>query len=115
MTFAAFVVWALEGPGSGVLCFLLMERVKKLRKIMPDWKRFTAWGISGGIAAVIWGLALVLRAIEIPPGPWYEWAKEAFRVITTAILAGEAAHGLIALRQRANRLRKVRAGGTWSP
>ena len=105
MTLRDAILWGL-GAGSGVLAWYALHRletsitmdwlVRTLRawflSLASDDRRWTAFALTAVFAWAFYALSLVMQFQAIPRD-WREWVQEMFLVASTAIIAGQIAHG----------------------
>ena len=86
----------LMAAGSGGLVFWLMENVKFLAGLSPEYKRYTSLLLSGLIPVAAW-LIGVLMAYWAPPETWRGWIEAIFAVACGGVLTSQALHGALRL------------------
>lgn len=86
----------LMTAGSGGVVFWLMENVKFLANLSPEYKRYTSLLLSAVIPVVAW-LAGVLMAYWTPPDTWRSWIEAIFAVACGGVLTSQTLHGALRL------------------
>lgn len=91
--------WVLTG-GAATIAYFLMEKVKELKALPPEPKRYVSWAIAGGFAAAAYG-GMVLWGWQAEPVGWKAWIESLFPHVIGAILAAEAIHARFRLSKKA--------------
>ena len=91
-------VWIMSGGGAAYVGFWLVERVAFLAALTADVKRYAAFILTGALAVGAW-CGLTALTGEPWPVDWQAWVNVLFGVAATAIIAGQAVHGVKVLRQ----------------
>ena len=99
LTLGALIAWLLSGGGSGVVAFFLMEKVKFLAGLAPDYKRYASLGITAAVALAAWGIGLGMKYIPIPGDP-RSWVESVFSIVAVAIAIAQTIHGATSLRRK---------------
>jgi hypothetical protein len=92
------IAWVLSGGGAGVVTYLLIDRVRVLKELAPDYKRYASLGITGLLALLAWGAGMGMGYLETPVD-WRGWIEASFSTIAVALTTAQAIHGLADLRQ----------------
>jgi len=92
-----FVVWLLTGGGAGLVAFLVVSKIPALENLLPDYKRYITFVLTGLFAVAAWGFSVWMTWITAPVGA-QAWVEAIVSVIGTAIVTGQLIHGATALR-----------------
>jgi len=90
----------MSGGGGGVV-YWLMEKVKWLKNLAPEYKRYASLALSALLPVAAW-LVMLLFGYESPPTTWVEWAERIFTLAAPALIVSGTLHGRIDLRKKAN-------------
>jgi hypothetical protein len=73
MTFEQAVLYLVSG-GAGPLVYWWLEKQAWFQKIEePDYKRWTAFGITACFGLIAWVIGVVFEIIQAPAGDWRAW------------------------------------------
>jgi len=98
-----FGLWVLSGGGAGALAFWLMGQVPFLKALLPDYKRYVAFGLTGVFAVGVWLFFMWMTWVEVPINA-QAWVESVLSVIGTAIVTGQVLHGATSLREERLRI-----------
>jgi hypothetical protein len=99
LSLAEAIAWVLSGGGAGVIAFFLVGKVKALRSLEPDYKRYASIGIAVVLALLAWGAGMGMGYLAVPID-WRGWIEAAFATIALAYVTSQTVHGVTDLRQR---------------
>ena len=93
------IAWVLSGGGAGIIAYFVVGKVKFLKELGPDYKRYASLGITALLALAAWGAGLGMEYLKMPVD-WRGWMEAAFSVIAIALFAAQGIHGAVDLRAR---------------
>lgn len=103
MSFEQAILFLASG-GAGPLVYYLLEKQAWFQRIAePDYKRWTAFGITAGIGVVFWFIGVAFEVIQMPAGDWRSWVTAVVEVclaILPAFGTSQLAHTKAMKRSR---------------
>ena len=99
ITLSEVFAWVLSGGGAGILAYIAVAKVKWLKDLPPDYKRYWSLGLAAIIAAGVW-LASIGMGYVAQPETWRSWVETVFGVVALALLMSQTVHGAVDLRYR---------------
>jgi len=93
------IAWVLSGGGAGLIAFFVMGKVKALKELEPDYKRYASLAITAVLALAAWGAGMGMQYLAVP-ADWRGWIEAAFSIIAVALVTSQGIHGAVDLRQR---------------
>lgn len=93
------IAWVLSGGGAGVIAFFLIEKIKFLAELAPDYKRYASIALTAVLALAAWGAGMGMDYLAVPKD-WRNWIEAAFSTIAVALVTAQVIHGATALRKR---------------
>ena len=93
------IAWVLSGGGAGIVAFFAVDKVKFLRNLEPDYKRYASIGLTALLALAAWGAGMGMQYLQVPVD-WRGWIEAAFSTIAVSLVTSQVIHGATALRQR---------------
>ncbi len=94
------LAWVAGGPGAGVLAYWLLEHVGALKALAPEAKRYVAFALSGGLAALAWYLSVVCGFVPAPEPTVVGWLDALVGVILLAVTTNQVTHARLVLAKR---------------
>jgi hypothetical protein len=91
------VLLAVVSGGGGAIVYWLMDHVKPLETLRPDYKRYASLALSAVLPVLAWLIMLGL-GYDAPPPTWQGWLEQAFALAAGAILVSQGVHGAAKLR-----------------
>jgi hypothetical protein len=93
--------WAVGGGGSAAFSFFLVEKVKPLKALNPEPKRWAGMGISAVFSMAAYAATVGLGYSPLPVG-WQAWLEAMVAAGGLAAGLGELLHGRVVLSKKTN-------------
>ena len=84
--------------GGGAVVYWLMEHVKFLANLEPEWKRYVSLALAGVLPIPFWLFGIAMN-YWMPPVGWRAWVEAIFALAVGAILVSQGLHGRMKLRK----------------
>lgn len=89
----------LVSGGGGAIVYWLMENVKFLKNLAPDYKRYASIGLSMLLPVLAW-LVMIAMSYEQAPSTWQGWIESIFALAAGAIIISQGLHGALQLKPK---------------
>lgn len=93
------LIWIMSGGGAGLLAYFVVDKVKWLKALAPDYKRYVSLLLTALFAMGAWSIGIWVGYVP-QPHTTVNWVETSFTVIAVALFVSQGTHGAIDLRKR---------------